>query len=69
MLFDFLVISLALGIVLAFLAGPWLIAWLLVSGAMHLQLIGCVIGIPYLFLVLCLVAVVADDIVWRIGLG
>jgi hypothetical protein len=69
MLFDFLVISLALVIVLAFLAGPWLIVWLLVSGAMHLQVIGFVIGIPYLFLVLCLVAIVADDIVWRIELG
>jgi len=69
MLFDFLVISLALAIVLAFIACPWFIFWLLVSGAMHLQVIGLVIGIPYLFLVLGLVAIVADDIVWRIYLG
>jgi hypothetical protein len=69
MLFDFLVISLALVIVLAFLACPWLIVWLLVSGAMHLQVIGFVIGIPYLFLLFALVALVADEIVLRIELG
>lgn len=68
MLFDFLVICSALGIVLAFLACPWLIAWLLVSGAMPLQVMAVLIGVPYLFLVLCLVAVVADEIVFRIEL-
>jgi hypothetical protein len=69
MLFDFLVICQALVIVLAFIACPWLIAWLLVSGAMHLQVIAVLIGVPYLFLVLCLVAIVADEIVFRIELG
>jgi len=66
MLFDFLVISLALVIVLAFIACPWLIVWLLVSGAMHLQVIGFVIGIPYLLLLFALIALVADEIVLRI---
>lgn len=69
MLFDLLVICQALVIVLAFITCPWLIAWLLISGAMPLQVMAVLIGVPYLFLVLCLVAIVADEIVFRIYLG
>lgn len=69
MLFDFLVISLALAIVLAFVACPWLVVWLLMSGSLLLQVVAILIGVPYLFLFLCLVAIVADEIVFRIELG
>lgn len=69
MLFDFLVISLALAIVLAFVACPWLVVWLLMSGSLLLQVVAILIGVPYLFLFLCLVAIVADEIVLRIELG
>ena len=69
MLFDFLVICSALIIVLAFVACPWLVVWLLMSGSMLLQVVAILIGVPYLFLFLCLVAIVADEIVFRIELG
>lgn len=69
MLFDFLVISLALIIVLAFVACPWLVVWLFMSGSLPLQVVAILIGILYLFLFLCLVAIVADEIVFRIELG
>lgn len=68
MLFDFLVISLALIIVLAFVACPWLVVWLFMSGSLPLQVVAILIGVPYLFLFLCLVAIVADEIVFRIEL-